>query len=164
LEDPNWTAHACSVCRRLSVCSCLTRSAAITEGPRDVLCQLNRVHSCISEKACVMWMTLKVTQGYRNCLYSIGLISSIHSLSPHGVCGDMSFNTVLFGRHAVNDIDEIWQYISRIGVSERDDIWHVDRGGLAVHQGQDWCELWPSGLRSPWAPKYWSVKNGNAIF
>jgi len=69
-----------------------------------------------------------------------------------------------FGRHAVNDIDEIWQHISRIGpsrsdtpiigVSERDDIWHVDRGGLAVHQGQDWCELWPSGLRSPWAPKY----------
>jgi len=37
------------------------------------------------------------------------------------VCGDMAF-TVFVG-HAVKRIDEIWQ---------------IDRGGLAIHQGQDW--------------------------
>jgi len=42
---------------------------------------------------------------------------------------------VCFVGHAVN---ELWQQISRNGLSDRDEIWHIDRGGLAVHQCQDW--------------------------
>jgi len=47
------------------------------------------------------------------------------------VCGDMSF-TVFVG-HAVYEIDENRQQISRIeGLSERHEIWQVDRWKLAA--------------------------------
>ena len=60
----------------------LTRSSAITEGPRDAQCPLKSfqlLHSCAKnthlKRACNRWMALKVTQGHRNCRYSIGHIS-----------------------------------------------------------------------------------------
>jgi len=47
------------------------------------------------------------------------------------VCGDLSFT--VFVDHAVNEIDEIWQQIARTQLSERAEICHIDRSGLAVH-------------------------------
>jgi len=40
------------------------------------------------------------------------------------------------------------------GFSERDEIWRVDRGGIAVYQGQDWWTLTQGSLG---VPKYWRV-------
>jgi len=40
-------------------------------------------------------------------------------------------------------------------LSDRDEIWHIDRGCLAVHQRQDW---WTAAQRCPSGmPKYWRM-------
>ena len=54
--------------------------------------------------------------------------------------------------HAVNEIDEIWQHISRREISKRDEITQISRGGLAVHYHPDWLIL-AQGV-PPGAPKY----------
>jgi len=46
-------------------------------------------------------------------------------------------------------------------LSDQDEIWHIDRGGLAVHQCHDW---WTSAQGFPWAPKYWRCKNFCNVF
>jgi len=40
--------------------------------------------------------------------------------------------------HAVNEIDELWQQTSCRQLSEGDEIWHLDRGGLALRHHPNW--------------------------
>jgi len=51
--------------------------------------------------------------------------------------------------NAINEIDQIWQQISH-KLSEQDEIWPVDRGGLLYIRAKI-GELWPREF--PGAPK-----------
>ena len=63
-------------------------------------------------------------------------------LSPHGkIYGDMSFTVCFSVCFSVTPSTKSTNFGSRYlvdGFSERDEIWHFDRGGLAIDQHSGW--------------------------